>query len=86
MTFLSGNIRESCLQTIKLFVNVFFYKHVIHMFYMVPSPLAPSLQLLHRWESAGCMKVVVKAPDEEALYVQTQTRLHCVYSLIPYKQ
>ena len=24
-------------------------------------------QLLHRWESAGCMKVVVKAPDEQTL-------------------
>ena len=32
-----------------------------------PPSLTPSLQLLRRWESAGCMKVVVKAPDEEAL-------------------
>jgi len=32
-------------------------------------------QLLYRWESAGCMKVVVKAPDEQTLWVLDITGL-----------
>ena len=28
-----------------------------------------TVQMLRRWEYTGCMKVVVKAPDEPTLYV-----------------
>ena len=47
-------------------VQVYFLLHLVFMLLVI---FFIDLKLLHEWDQTGCAKVVVKAPDEETLYV-----------------